>query len=144
MADKEIYALSDRNIVPDDTLVFSLIGDARKMLWQDILNGITSNYSDISWSWNYYNDGKQWLFKLVRKKKTLFWGSIVNTGDFRVSMYFGDKAIPLMEDSNLPERVKDEFRNAKKIGAVRGISMLVNSGQDVDNILKLIAIKIKI
>jgi hypothetical protein len=144
MAEKEILALSDKTVEPDDKLVLSLIGEKRMVLWQNILDGITKNYSDISWSWNYYNDGKQWLFKLVRKKKTIFWGAIVSTGEFRISLYFGDKAAPIIESGDLPEKIKAEFRTAKKYGAIRAVTMLVNSDQDVENILKLVAIKMKV
>lgn len=144
MAKKEELALSDRNVVPDNELVFSIIGDKRKLLWQNILKGISENHSDVSWSWNYYNDGKQWLFKLVRKKKTIIWGAILKSGDFRITFYFGDKAAPMIETSDLPENIRDDFRTAKKYGAIRPITVLVNSEQDVDNIMKLAGIKVKV
>ena len=76
MADKEDLVLTDKQIIPTDEYIFSIIGD-KKILWQNLMNYVSENYKDISGSWNYYNDGKQWLFKLVQKKKTIFWAAIL-------------------------------------------------------------------
>ncbi len=143
MAEKEILALSDRLVQPTDELIFSLIGE-RKIYWQKILGRISEEYKNITWSWNYYNDGKQWLFKLVQKKKTIFWGAILTTGAFRITFYFGDKAEPTINASGLPQSVKEGFKTAKKYGAIRPVTLLVSSDADVDIVLKLAEIKHKL
>jgi len=142
MAENEIIVLSDKSVIPTDEYIFSLIGE-RKVHWQKIVKFAADNYEDVSGSWNYYNDGKQWLFKLVRKKKTVFWASIV-TDAFRVTFYFGDKAQSLITGSDLPERIKEEFKTAKRYGAIRPITITVFEHSDVENVLKLIVIKNKI
>jgi hypothetical protein len=45
----------------------------------------------------------------VRKKKTIFWISLIEN-TFQVTFYFGDKAEPLIEKSELPEKIKVEFK----------------------------------
>jgi hypothetical protein len=141
MEEIEKKALSDKSVIPTDDYIFSLIGDM-KFYWQIILSFAAENYND-SGSWNYYNDGKQWLFKLVNKKKTTFWAGIL-TDTFRVTFYFGDKAESLIASSDLPEKIKDEFKSARRYGAIRGVSISVRDQIDVDNILKLIIIKHKL
>jgi hypothetical protein len=141
MGENEKLILADRSVVPDDDLIFSLIGE-RKIFWQDIMNYLSNTYNDVSGSWNYYNDGKQWLFKLVRKKKTIFWAGIL-TGTFRITFYFGDKAESIIYDSLLPRSIKDEFRTAKKYGSIRPVSFIVKDRKDFDNILIMIDIKYK-
>ncbi|HEX2968612.1 MAG TPA: DUF3788 family protein [Bacteroidales bacterium] len=143
MAEKELLALSNPNIRPGDDLVFSLIGD-KKVYWQQILKHLSENYKDITWSWNWYNDGKQWLFKLVQKKKTILWSGILSTGQFRMTFYFGDKAEPVILSSDIPQKVKDEFVNGQRYGKIRAITILVNSPDDVETVLKTAAIKIKL
>lgn len=142
MAEKEPLALSDRSVEVTDDLIFSLIGE-RKVYWQKILKRISEEYKNITWSWNYYNDGKQWLFKLVQKKKTIFWGAILASGAFRITFYFGDKAEPLISAGSLPQNVKEGFKTAKKYGAIRPVTLLVNSDEDVDTVLRLAEIKNK-
>ena len=68
MSDNQIHRLTDKNIVPTEELIFSLIG-FNAVFWQRIMKYASDNFYEISGGWNYYNDGKQWLFKLVQKKK---------------------------------------------------------------------------
>jgi hypothetical protein len=142
MAEKDFLKLSDKNIIPTDDYIFSILGD-KKNHWQSIMTYISHDYDDASGTWNYYNDGKQWLFKMVRKKKTIFWGGIFED-TFRITFYFGDKAEPVIEASDLPHDIKEGFRTAKRYGAIRPISIKVYEHSDVENVLKLIIIKNKI
>jgi len=142
MAENDFLKLSDKNIIPTDDYIFSILGD-KKRHWQSIMTYMSENYDDASGTWNYYNDGKQWLFKMVRKKKTIFWGGIFQD-TFRITFYFGDKAEPLIDTSDLPPDIKEGFRTAKRYGAIRPVSIKVFENSDVENILKLIIIKSKI
>ncbi len=142
MAEKEVIMLSEKEIKPTDDLIFSIIGD-RKELWQVLMAYMVENFKDSVGEWNYYNDGKRWLFKSVYKKKTVFWIGILED-TFRVSVWFPNKAEPLIENSNLPMELKDEFKNAKRYGATRAVSIVMRNMVDVDNVLKLIAIRVKI
>lgn len=142
MAEKEKMMLSDKSVIPADDQIFTFIGE-HKGLWQSIMSYVSEMYKDASGSWNYYNDGKQWLFKLVQKKKTIFWAGIF-ADTFRITFYFGDKAMPVIENSDLPDKIKEDFRTSKKYGLIRPISFKVYNKSDVDNVLKLIAIKTKI
>lgn len=143
MAEKETLALSNPNLQPGDDLVYSLLGD-KKILWQKILRHMLDKYMDIMWSWNWYNDGKQWLFKLVQKKKTIFWAAILSTGQFRITFYFGDKAEDTILSSDLPENLKIEFMTGPRYGKIRPLSLLVNTEEDVETVMKAAAIKVKL
>jgi Protein of unknown function (DUF3788) len=142
MADKEEILLTDKLIYPTDDYIFSIIGD-KKVLWQSIMNHMDENYKDSSGGWNFYNDGKRWLFKMNHKKKTIFWAAIL-TGTFRITFYFGNKAEPAIDGSDLPQTIKDGFRTAKRYGLIRPVSFKILNNTDVENVLKLIAIKHKI
>jgi hypothetical protein len=142
MSEKESLVLSDKQIIPTDDYIFSIIGE-KKILWQSIMNYTSENYKDFSGTWNYYNDGKQWLFKLTQKKKTIFWLGVLKD-TFRVTFYFGDKAETLIDASDLPQPMKDDFKTGKRYGKIRAVSVIMNDRADVDNVLKLIALKLKI
>jgi Protein of unknown function (DUF3788) len=62
MTDKQVNVLTDKNVIPTEELIFSLIGHNR-IFWQRIMKFAAENYPDISGSWNYYADGRQWLVK---------------------------------------------------------------------------------
>lgn len=142
MAGSEDILLTDKTIYPTDDYIFSLIGE-KKIYWQQIMNHMATVYKDSAGVWNFYNDGKRWLFKMVNKKKTIFWAAIL-AGTFRITFYFGGKAEPIIDSSDLPQKIKDEFKTAKRYGLIRGVSFLINDSEDIDNVIKLIAIKHKL
>lgn len=142
MAEKETLALSNPNIQPGDDLIFSLIGD-KKAHWQKIIRHMLDTYSGVTWGWNWYNDGKQWLFKLVRKNKTVFWAAILTTAQFRITFYFGDKAEPAILAADLPKSVKEGFLIGPHYGKIRALSVLVDTEEDAETVLKVADIKIK-
>jgi len=142
MSEAEKFILTDRLIKPDDETLFSIIGD-KSRLWQRIMNYVKENYTGISEVWNYYNDGKQWLFRLNQKKKTIFWMGVLKD-TFRITFWFGDKAESLIKSSDIPDRIKSDFKTAKRYNKIRGISIKMADETDVDTVLKLVAIKLKI
>ncbi|MGC1392616.1 MAG: DUF3788 family protein [Bacteroidales bacterium] len=142
MAENEKMILSDKSVIPTDDYIFSIIGE-KKIHWLRIMNFLSENYPDSSGSWNYYNDGKQWLYKYTWKKKTIFWSGIL-TDTFRITFYFGNKAETMIEYSDLPQIIKEDFRTAKKYGLIRPVSFIIRDKTDVDNVLKMIEIKSKI
>mgnify|MGYP001585499706 CR=1 FL=1 len=142
MAEQEALILSDKEVIPTEENILSILGDKQEF-WKSILKNATENYKDTAGTWKYYNDGKQWLFKMVQKKKTLFWGGI-HKATFRITFYFGNKAEPVIEASDLPKSIIDGFKTGKRYGAIRAISINVFEQSDVENVLKLIAIKSKL
>jgi hypothetical protein len=80
---------------------------------------------------------------MQQKKKTIFWAGVLKD-TFRITFYFGNKAETVIEGSNLPQKIKDEFRDAKRYGTLRAISTIITGNNDLDNILKLIELKTKI
>jgi hypothetical protein len=142
MEEKEKLVLTDKNVVPGDDLIFSILGD-KKILWLKIMRYAHDNYKEITEEWRYYNDGKQWLFKMQQKKKTIFWIGILKD-TFRITFYFGDKAEPLIENSDLPQGIKDDFRITKRFGSLRAITTRMSGPSDLDNIFRLIDIKLKL
>jgi len=61
-----------------------------------------------------YNDGKSWLYRALRKKLTIYWVGILKD-TFRISFWLSNKAEPLVESSDLPERIKEEFRSQRDL-----------------------------
>jgi hypothetical protein len=142
MAESEKPVLGDKSVYPSDELLHSILDD-KMVIWLKLISYVKDNYKDITGGWRYYNDGRQWLFKMQQKKKTIFWASVLKD-TFRITFYFGNKAEPAIEESPLPQKIKDGFRDARRFGTLRPISTIVNENQDFDNILKLIDVKVKL
>jgi hypothetical protein len=142
MSEKEKFTLSDKEVVPTDDHIFSIIRE-NKILWISIMKYVSDYYKDMSGDWRYYNDYKQWLFKMTQKKKTIFWSGILED-TFRITFYFGDKAEPLITASDLPVSIKNNFKAGKKYGKIRAITFKMKNKSDVETVKKLISIKTKL
>jgi hypothetical protein len=138
----EALALTNKNQKPTDELVFSIIGK-QQIYWQMLMQRVKTSYPDTEGQWNYYNDGKSWLLKMIRKKKTLFWTG-VHSNYFRITFYFGDKAEPLVLQSRIPEDIKTGFMNSERYGKIRPITLKPEKEEDIDTALELVAIRVKI
>jgi hypothetical protein len=134
--------LTDQSLKPDEQLIISIIGE-KYFWWQSILAHLYENYNDITEEWKYYNDGKCWLFRTLIKKKTVFWIAVVQD-TFKLNFWFADKAAPVIVASNLAIRIKADFENANRTKIGRGISVVMTSPTDVEEVKKLIGIKLKI
>lgn len=137
----EPIVLTDPNIQPTDELIFGIIGE-NSVYWEKLVEYLYDKHLNVSEEWRFYNDGKSWLYKAVKKKQTLYWIGVIKD-TFRVSFYFGEKAEPVIEASSLPESIKEEFRSAKRYGQLRAISIEVRSEDDFSNIIQLIELKAK-
>lgn len=140
MTGEDIYVLGNRDIYPDDEVLYSFLGD-KKDIWLAVLGFLKENFKDSSGEWRYYNDGRQWLFKMVLKKKTIFWTAIMN-GTFRITFYFTDKALERITNSTLSENIKTEFLTTGKIGLLKPVSIIVTGLDDLADIYELIRIKV--
>jgi len=139
MAESDHVVLSDKNSKPDEVLMSSVIGD-NMIYWREIMEHLQKNYPGASGDWNYYNDGKQWLYKMIWKKITLFWLVLVE-GSFRVTFYFGDKAEEKIFSADIPQKVKDDFRTGKRYGKIRAITITIADKQDVQTVKTVAEIK---
>lgn len=137
----EPIVLTDPSIKPSDELIFEIIGENSKY-WEALIEYLYEKHLNITEEWRFYNDGKSWLYKAVRKKQTLYWIGVIKD-TFRVTFWFGEKAEPIIEASTLPESIKEEFRNAKRYGQLRAISVEVRSDDDFANVVKLLELKAK-
>jgi len=138
----EPIVLTDPNVQPNEELIFSIIGD-NSIYWENLIDYLYDNHFDITEEWRFYNDGKAWLYRALRKKKTVYWAGVIKD-TFRISFWFGDKAEPTLLASTLPETIKEEFRNAKRYAHSRSISIEMHSPEDLQNAIALIELKIKL
>lgn len=142
MSPSDSIIFSDKNKKPHDALIFTIIGDNVKW-WKEILVYLGENYKESSGDWNFYNDGKQWVFKMTHKKKTIFWANL-SKESYKITFYFGDKAEPVIDGSDIPQSLKDSFKTGKRYGKIRAISLPLINAADVEACKKLIAIKTKL
>ena len=134
--------LSDKNQFPTEEIIFSHIGKY-KAIWESVFNYIHINHPDFTEQWRYYNDGKSWLMKVIKKTNTIFWLSIIPE-TFTITFYFGDKAEQSIMKSTISDALKDQFKDGKRYGKIRGLTLIMNKKQNIEFLKELISIKLKI
>ncbi len=134
--------LTDKDQYPTEAIIFKHIG-ASKKFWDLLFGYVHASHPDFSEEWRYYKDGKSWLMKVTRKSATIFWLSVIENA-FRITFYFGDKAEQMIMESTISDRLKEQFRDGKRFGKIRGITINFKDPEDVESAKSLIAIKLNI
>lgn len=133
--------LKDKYEFPDDEVLDRYLGDV-KSTWDSFIKLLKEDPL-ISTEWRYYNDGKSWLFKVTKKKKTICWVSVYQN-HFKTTFYFTDKAEDLLKSSKLKQEYIDQFINGKNYGKIKGVTVEIKGLSDLEMTKILMAIKAKI
>jgi len=131
----------DKSIKPDDNMLAAELG-ATKTFFDKICMFIYQEFGEVTPEWKFYGQQSGWTLKLLNKKRNvLFIGP--RKGYFLVTFIFGDKAVEKVMLSNLPDPIKTRLSGAKKYAEGRGISLEINTYEDLQNVLQLISIKLQ-
>lgn len=136
---KEII-FNDKDKKPGSRSLAKKIGTNIKYL-EEIKNHIKEKYANPTEEWNFYGKKYGWQLKTLLKKRNLFF-LIPYESFFKMVFVFGDKAVKEIEKSDISENLKREVINAKKYVEGRGLSIEVKDDEYIEDIKKLIAIKI--
>ena len=131
--------LNDKNEYPDSEVLDRYLGKT-KNAWDSFTTFINENYPAFAGEWRYYNDGKSWLHKITKKKKTICWVSVYHNM-FKTTFYFSDKAEDLIKNSKLEKKFIDAFINGKRYGKIRGLTVDIKRISDLNATKTLIEIK---
>jgi len=136
----ETSVFNDPAVVPDNDCLSQVLR-GEKDLWEAIKGYLRDTFGSCDEEWKFYGPKSGWVLKVLLGKRNLFFFTPL-AGYFRIAFVFGDRAVAAAEKSDLPGNVKGELRNAQKFAEGRGIRVEVKSRQDVENVKKLIAIKV--
>ena len=131
----------DRADMPDDTRLEQILGESAS-LWAAIKQNITAEYGTATEEWKYYNARSGWLLKMLLKKRNLFF-FVPQKDFFRMSFIFGDKAVAMVGQSDLPAEIIRSLVDARKYMEGRGVSLEVRHRTDMEHAIKLLRIKVE-
>ncbi len=131
--------LNDADEYPDDEVLSRVLGRVKKS-WDAFMDLLDEDYPSFSGEWRYYKDGKSWLHKITKKKKTICWVGIYSDA-FKTTFYFPDKAEDLITASRLNKDCIDQFLHGKRFGKIRAITVEIKKATDLKATKALIKIK---
>ena len=134
--------LVDPDEFPEDPVLERHLGKT-KSAWDSFLSHLEEAHPTFSTEWRFYKDGKRWLFKVTKKKKTICWVS-VHEGMFSTTFYFSDKVEEHLNNSALDPSFVKQFAEAKRYGKVRPLTVEILETSDLEATKILIPIREKI
>lgn len=135
-----VSVFEDKITMPDDKMLAGALGKSNR-LWQEIKKHLKAEYGELIEEWKFYGQKSDWILKTLRKKRNLFF-FIPLEGSLQISFVFGEKAVAAVEKSDLPEELITELKDARKYAEGRGLRIDVKNSTDIENIKKLVEIKI--
>lgn len=135
-------SLNNPDCYPDEKELSLHLGNSFKA-WTNFQSLLKTHSPELKPEWNYYKDGKCWLFKVIHKKKTICWISIWE-GFFKVTVYYNLKNETEVINLELSENLKSEFLNAKVSGKIKPFTINVSDSDLLPSIVKLINLKLEL
>jgi hypothetical protein len=130
----------DREKKPSNQKLAKALGKSNS-LWKEIKKNLKADYGELIEEWKFYGQKSGWILKTLRKKRNLFF-FIPLEGSFRISFVFGEKAVAVVQESDLPKELITDLKNTRKYAEGRGLNIDVKRPADVDHISKLVQIKV--
>jgi len=104
--------LTDPDIFPDDAVLKKVLGPSFGA-YEALLELYAQNGMTVEW--RYYNDGKAWLCKVQRKKRTIVWMSAWK-GFMKAVIYLPERYLTDIYALDISDESKDRIRNTKNVG----------------------------
>jgi hypothetical protein len=134
------YLFLDKTSKPTDENLKDVLSNTFKY-WKEIKDDISNKYGQIIPEWKFYDKKTGWTMKNMLKKRNLFFFKPYK-GYFKLTFVFGDKAVSAIEKSKISDEIIQEIRSEKKYMEGRVLTVTVSTKSDLQNIFKLIEIKI--
>lgn len=133
--------LTDPNIEPGHEILAAALKE-RKEVNFTLENKLKESF-DLEYQWRYYNDGKAWLCKVVKKKKTIFWLSVWEDC-FKITFYFTEKTQSGIFDLPVGQNIKDLLSEVKHIGKLVPLILEIKNEHLLADLYEIIKYKINI
>ncbi|PKO02436.1 MAG: hypothetical protein CVU43_07930 [Chloroflexi bacterium HGW-Chloroflexi-5] len=130
--------LKDEAIYPDADVLKNVLGDAYSA-YVDLLHIYDDNQMEPIW--RYYHDGKAWLCKVQKKKKTIVWMSAWK-GYMQAAIYMPEKFLDQVYALDISDTFKDKFRQARSMGKSRACIFEIHGSEVLEDFEKVMQLKI--
>ena len=130
-----------KNDPPNEVRIKEILKD-KYLVLEAIRKFIRDNIGETIEEWKYYGVKNGWVLKTFLKKRNLFFIGIYDNC-FRISFVFGDKAVQSVLESDISEELKKTLSEARKYAEGRGLSIEVFDRKHLEDIQKLIKIKVE-
>lgn len=130
--------LSDESIFPDESKLRMVLGRSYKA-YTELLNLYERN--GLVYEWRYYRDGKAWLCKVQKKKKTIVWMSAWK-GFKQATVYFPEKCMEDILKLRITKDTKAKIRRTKNVGKSKPCIFEIRNNKSLKDFEEVMKFKI--
>jgi Protein of unknown function (DUF3788) len=131
--------LRDENIYPDDNILRNVLGKSYEA-YTALLELFNKN--DMTHEWRYYRDGKSWLFKVQKKKKTIVWMSAWS-GYMKAAIYIPKRLVENVYALDISKTTKQKIEITKDIGKSKPCIFDIRDKKILEDFEEVMQYKIK-
>jgi hypothetical protein len=112
-----------------------------KTVWDTLIERAANEFNVTDQEWKSYSTKYGWTLRLKQKKRTIVYMSPA-PGGFMASLILGDRAMVMARGSRFSKKVMKELTGATRYPEGTGLRIDVRRINDIDVVLKLMAIKL--
>ncbi len=136
----ETSIFTDKGIVPDNPELRIAIGSLYDT-WMEIRDFAFESYTAATEEWNFPGAKYGWSFRIKDKKRAIVY-LLPRDKYFLVALVFGEKATKMALASDIVPEIKKIIESARVYAEGRGFSIEIRDVSAVEDIKKLIKIKL--
>jgi hypothetical protein len=131
--------LHDGNIYPDDNVLKNVLGKSFEA-YSELLK-LFDEY-EMTYDWRYYKDGKAWLCKVQKKKRTIVWMSAWK-GYMKATIYFPGKYVDELGRLDIAEETKQKILETNNVGKSKPCTFEIKNKGIIKDFSKVMEYKIE-
>lgn len=131
--------LRDETIYPDEEVLASIIGDSYPAYSK--LLALYKRY-EMTPEWRYYRDGKAWLCKVQKKKRTIVWMSAWK-GYMQATVFFPEKYLQRVYSLDINKVVMDKIQSTTYVGKSKPCIFEIRNDEILSDFEAVMTLKIQ-
>jgi hypothetical protein len=135
-----ISIFTDKKMIPGSSDLVQALGITYD-LWENIRNYVHEKYPEAFDEWSYPAEKYGWSLRIKDKKRAILY-LLPRDKFFKVAFVFGQKATELILTSPVSPDIKKELEAAKVYAEGRGIRMDIRGAKLMEDVKRLIDIKL--
>ncbi len=130
--------LRDESVYPDEEVLKRILNDSYPTYCELVA---LFDRHQLRPEWRYYHDGKAWLCKVQKQKRTIVWMSAWQ-GYMQATIYFPEKYIEAIDLLDISAARKEKFRQTKNTGRSKPCIFEIRSQDVLEDFSKMMLFKI--
>jgi hypothetical protein len=131
--------LTDENIFPNESVLKRVLGRSFDAYLE--LLKLYANH-DLTWEWRYYRDGKAWLCKVQKTKRTIVWMSAWK-GYMKAAIYFPERYVDDIFKLGISDDTKNRILKTKNVGKSKPCIFEIKNKKALKDLVKVMKFKIQ-